>query len=160
MKRTIFLICITFIYTACSSAPESNAQEVRTYRVGEAGPSGGLVFYDKGDNSDGWQYLEAAPVEFEFEANWNSANEMVRLLNINGLTGWRLPDRDELSFMYLNLRRRDLGGFGNSTYWSSTVEGSVLTFAMYQNFGNGLVLGADRLGRGIVSYKVRAVRAF
>jgi hypothetical protein len=31
---------------------------------------------------------------------------------------------------------------------------------MYHNFGNALVLGADRLGRGLVSYKVRAVREF
>ena len=118
------------------------------------------MFYDKGDNSDGWQYLEAAPPEFEFTANWNSANEMCKLLNINGFTGWRLPSRDELSFMYLNLKQKGLGGFGNDTYWSSTEEHAVLTFTMYHNFGNGLVLGADRLGRGLVSYKVRAIREF
>jgi tetratricopeptide (TPR) repeat protein len=31
--------------------------------VGVAGPSGGLVFYDKGYYSDGWRYLEAAPAD-------------------------------------------------------------------------------------------------
>jgi hypothetical protein len=29
--------------------------------IGEEGPSGGLIFYDRGSGSDGWRYLEAAP---------------------------------------------------------------------------------------------------
>lgn len=46
-----------------SVAPaESNA---KTYKVGDTGPAGGLIFYDKGNNTDGWQYLEAALVDFE-----------------------------------------------------------------------------------------------
>jgi len=160
MKRTIFLICLIFLFTICASVPASHAQGSHSYKVGDTGPAGGIVFYDKGDDSDGWQYLEAAPPEFEFEANWNSANDMCKLLNINGITGWRLPNRDELSFMYLNLKQKGLGGFGNDSYWSSTEERNILAFTMYHNFGNGLVLGADRLGRGLVSYKVRAVREF
>ena len=31
------------------------------YRIGDTGPAGGYVFYDKGYYSDGWRYLEAAP---------------------------------------------------------------------------------------------------
>jgi len=30
------------------------------YNIGDTGPAGGLIFYDKGNNSDGWRYLEAA----------------------------------------------------------------------------------------------------
>jgi len=41
------------------------------YNIGDTGPAGGLIFYDKGDNSDGWRYLEAAPVEAEFQAVWS-----------------------------------------------------------------------------------------
>lgn len=33
------------------------------YIVGDAGPAGGLVFYDKGYYSSGWQYLEVAPCD-------------------------------------------------------------------------------------------------
>jgi len=31
------------------------------YRIGDSGPAGGIIFYDKGSYSDGWRYLEAAP---------------------------------------------------------------------------------------------------
>jgi hypothetical protein len=31
------------------------------YAIGDTGPAGGLVFYDKGYYSYGWRYLEAAP---------------------------------------------------------------------------------------------------
>ena len=151
---------MAFLFSICALVQPIHAQGGKAYKVGDAGPAGGIIFYDKGDNSDGWRYLEAAPVEFEFSANWNSANEMCKLLNINGKTDWRLPTRDELSYMYLNLKQKGLGGFGTDTYWSSTVEksGILFTFAMYHNFGNGIVLGADQLGRGLVTYKVRAVR--
>ena len=40
------------------------------YKIGDTGPAGGLIFYDKGNNSGGWRYLEAAPEEAEFQAVW------------------------------------------------------------------------------------------
>jgi len=85
---------------------------------------------------------------------------MVRLLNINGFTGWRLPTREELNLMYVNLKLQGLGSFKDDFYWSSTVEQVVVTFAMYHHFGSGLVLGADQLGRRIISCNVRPVRQF
>ncbi|GHV72254.1 hypothetical protein AGMMS49928_28680 [Spirochaetia bacterium] len=40
------------------------------YKIGDTGPAGGLVFYDKGNNSGGWRYLEAAPALTEVKAKW------------------------------------------------------------------------------------------
>jgi TolB-like protein len=42
------------------------------YTIGDFGPAGGTVFYDRGMVSDGWRYLEAAPAETEFTAQWGA----------------------------------------------------------------------------------------
>jgi len=131
----------------------------KVYKIGDTGPAGGLIFYDKGNNSGGWRYLEAAPAEAEFQAPWSirlgSVNNMVnntqgnigsgkqntRLiaeklkqsggewdsaaikileLEYSGFSDWFLPSSGELDQMYGNLKRRDLGGFSDDWYWSST----------------------------------------
>jgi len=38
---------------------------VTEYQVGETGPAGGFIFYDKGKKSDGWRYLEASPEDLK-----------------------------------------------------------------------------------------------
>ena len=52
------------------------------YSIGDEGPAGGLVFYDKGFYSDGWRYLEVAPSDigsFVFGYYWpdKEKNEQV-----------------------------------------------------------------------------------
>ena len=44
----------------------------RTYKIGDTGPAGGIVFYDRGFVADGWRYLEAAPANTEFIAEWGA----------------------------------------------------------------------------------------
>jgi hypothetical protein len=41
-----------------------------TYAIGDTGPAGGWIFYDKGSSSDGWRYLEAAPSDQSTGAPW------------------------------------------------------------------------------------------
>lgn len=35
------------------------------YRIGDRGPAGGIIFYDKGNDIGGWRYLEAAPADID-----------------------------------------------------------------------------------------------
>jgi len=44
----------------------------QTYKIGDTGPAGGIIFYDKGYTGDGWRYLEAAPAGSEFSAEWDA----------------------------------------------------------------------------------------
>jgi len=46
-------------------------------KIGEIGPAGGVIFYDKGFVSDGWQFLEAAPASSEFNAPWGARGHLV-----------------------------------------------------------------------------------
>jgi hypothetical protein len=49
--------------------------EPPAYKIGDTGPAGGLVFYDKGNNYGGWRYLEAAPVSTEAkDLQWSVSN--------------------------------------------------------------------------------------
>ena len=47
------------------------------YKIGDVGPAGGLIFYDKGNNSGGWRYLEAGPVDIEFVGVWTARQTRV-----------------------------------------------------------------------------------
>ncbi len=65
IKTIIALMTSIFIMTACDSEEPSSDTENITYKIGDKGPAGGWVFYDKGSYSDGWRYLECAPYEEE-----------------------------------------------------------------------------------------------
>jgi hypothetical protein len=49
----------------------------QTYKIGDTGPAGGIIFYDKGNTADGWRYLEAAPTDSEFTAEWGGRGKNI-----------------------------------------------------------------------------------
>ncbi|MBU4603186.1 DUF1566 domain-containing protein [bacterium] len=62
--------------------PEETSKEDatlnKTYALRDTGPAGGLIFYDKGSYSDGWQYLESAPASTEWiSKQWGSNGTMI-----------------------------------------------------------------------------------
>jgi TolB-like protein len=63
---------------AAGSGGARPAQAAGEYKVGDFGPAGGLVFYDKGRVINGWRYLEAAPAEAEFTGiQWGAYQKTV-----------------------------------------------------------------------------------
>jgi len=44
----------------------------RVYKIGDRGPAGGIVFFDKGSMSDGWRYLEAADEDIGERVTWHN----------------------------------------------------------------------------------------
>jgi TolB-like protein len=59
-----------------TQAPAPAPPTPTVYTIGGRGPAGGIVFYDKGDSSGGWQYLEASPYDIG-DAPWGSTRTTV-----------------------------------------------------------------------------------
>lgn len=81
-------------------------------------------------------------------------------LNIGGNSDWYLPSKYELYLMYMNIGQGNLlglgnvGGFVNSSYWSSTEFHSVYVWTL--NYDNGFQAYYSKPN----TFYVRAVRAF
>jgi hypothetical protein len=58
---------------------ERFAAKIGPVKIGDTGPAGGLVFYDKGNNTGGWRYLEAAPEWADFKnIQWGALGNDVK----------------------------------------------------------------------------------
>ena len=191
-------------YYVWVSVTENNIESVKSQvisqqliptRIGQMDPGGGIIFFDKGFFSDGWQYLEVAPADTETETSQpicglntlnngigfgrNNTRLQVEYFNqdgrrnspagicgnlvISGYNDWFLPSLEELQLILNNLKRRGLGGFRDTFYWSSSnriINFSNIPRTALPGYGEhapgAIVLVTSALG----SYYVRAIRAF
>jgi len=97
--------------TANRQTPAS-AQPAPAYKIGDAGPAGGLIFYDKGNSTGGWRYLEAAPASTEWTAPGSTTS--VGIWN-NGITR-RVGDGKENTKIFMNAFQQRGGGI-NTAAW-------------------------------------------
>jgi hypothetical protein len=121
----------------------------RTYKIGDTGPGGGIVFAVEGNTG-----MEVSRLLGEY--NWSDAINAAKNYRGGGFSDWHLPSRSELSLIYENLQKAGVVNLGNAIYWSSTAASS--DDAWLQRFSDG---GHNFYGKNSTStYCVRAVRAF
>ncbi len=153
------------------------------YKIGDTGPAGGIIFYDKGNNSGGWRYLEAASTDLrktQWQSDWTDvsgtqdvigsgkdntqlavkhnvrAAMMCQQYSQGGFNDWFLPSKGELDLMYINLKMlRGEGNFANDYYWTSTQYDKNL--AWIQGFNDN---GRQADSRKDATYSVRPIRLF
>jgi len=184
------IIAITAMaFTACSKKSETQtatAEQTQTtvarYKIGDIGPGGGIVFYDKGNDLEGWRYMEAA-VNFDITSShaWGyffndigtqtaigTGKENTRLMLTTGAApaaqacvdfrgggknDWFLPSKDELNELY---KQRNHFESTRLSFWSSS-QGNEYN-AWNQNFDNGKQEYNDNTND--FAYSVRAIRSF
>ena len=119
---------------APATQPAQPTGPVIAYKIGDTGPAGGIIFYDKGNNTGGWRYLEAAPADLdrllvattddikyndllERGIGWgkrNTAATMIQAAAVGGGFGWAAQAADGYTLNGFNdwfLPSRDELGF-------------------------------------------------
>lgn len=91
--------------------------------------------------------FEIAPKTTEIQANWDSAVVYCFSLNIDGKTGWRLPNRIELLNIY-----KEENDFDYVFYLSSTKTETDKTWVI------GFASGVNGYASNYDEYRVRAIR--
>ena len=156
-----------------------------TYAVGGVGPAGGVVFYDKGAVTDGWRYLEAAPVDQSGADPWGTDSGIT--VGTSTLVGTGADNSDAIVIAFgspgtyaairctdlvaggyddwflpsleeLNLlyqQRVVIGDLAPDFYWSSSEQMPGNAWAL--DFNTGDQGGADK---AVANLRVRAIRAF
>jgi hypothetical protein len=131
-----------------AAVPVNPAPPSGTFRIGDRGPGGGIVFF-----AQGGKYMEAGE-KLGGGYTWDRAITAARNYQGGGYSDWRLPTKDELNLIYQNLRAKNIGNLGNDWYWSSS-EGDI-NYAWIQRFSDGSQPSSYKNR----AYSVRAVRAF
>ena len=109
---------------------------------------GGFVVYEKDGHG-----LVAATIDIG-QMDWDSAKRACDELILNGYSDWRLPTKDQLNALYVNLKQIGLGGFTSYFYWSCTEYNSNGVWLQFFLYGGQY----DSIMNNI--YGVRAVRSF
>jgi len=169
---------------AVQPTPAPTTSTGQTYKIGDKGPAGGIVFYDKGSFNNGWRYLEVSPVNLE-NVQWGlegvylsgtktgigegkrNTEFIISELNKRGETGkaaqlCRAYTLNGYNDWFLPSRdelnelykQKSHLGITSGYFWSSSQYST--DDAWFQYFANGSQYYRSKYGSGYV----RAIRAF
>lgn len=148
--------------SSVTGLPKDKGYYVRAYAINEAGVAYGNEIIVQSE----YFVLSSAKLMVQTKdlgkGDLDTARSMCENSTVAGYTDWRLPTKDELMVLYSN--RKEIGGFTNDDYWSSS-------YGTFTGFGyNQLYTGyyyVDFYDGGLnytaehVRYKyVRAVRSY
>ena len=166
-----------------------NEVSFTTLSVGQVGPGGGIVFFNKGNSTGGWQYLETATSDQSTGIAWgcdgtsipgtqltvgsgeantslivagcNEASFAAKICDNLSLGGQSDWFLPALDELYLVYKNLHQNGQGNfNGSWGYWSSSDYTTsMAFFINFTNGNYNGLSG-GYKNISYNVRAVRAF
>lgn len=86
MKRVLAVLFCCFLVICLSSCIIEVHNLPKFYDIGDRGPADGYVFYDKGDYSNGWRYLEVIPSSIQVPFGYYRNNSSGDNLYVNGYT--------------------------------------------------------------------------
>jgi hypothetical protein len=95
------------------AVPIQETPAAPAYKIGDTGPAGGIIFYVKDDNSNGWRYLEAAPAETEQQVKGIYSNQIFRQYKLDDR---RLGAGRENTQIFTAFFEQEGGGI-NSPMW-------------------------------------------
>lgn len=98
---------------------KTNSFQEDTYPVRIPEQTEDIILFNKGNDSDGWQYLELTKKDLG-KLNWKEAMKTCDELVLNGNSDWQLPSKDDLNLIYVNFHKKGKGEFNGRYYWSST----------------------------------------
>jgi len=85
MKKITLTAALLFAFFSCSTDEQTeepivtiNTEETTeetsdpeaTYVIGDQGPAGGFIIFDKGQETNGWRYIEVAPNDISGDIQW------------------------------------------------------------------------------------------
>lgn len=149
-------------YKDAKKLHEDYTKEKNEYKIGDKGPAGGVIVYDKGDYLDGWRYIEAAPQYLKYKYSDNDYIDSFQTYrgigegkfntrsalntknrsylaaracddySLNGYNDWFLPSLEEMKKVY-SVMVRDLNQLPEGTYLTSTRYGENSKYVFYVN---------------------------
>lgn len=141
-----------------SSSSVTEGHYDREWKVGEPGPAGGIIVYDKGYASDGWRYLEiatedlpgtytaikSAKIVTSQEVGTGPANTEALLKATKNVSGtaalacaeyesggyddWFLPSKGDWDAVYDTMYSDKRLNTGKNSYWSSSLMNTSFTY--------------------------------